>query len=244
MTDNGVSDYDMPNRTWPPSADVSGIPDASLAALLEGATSAADAPVSLRQVADVLAALRAEPASDEVAGQVAAIAEFRRHAGASARSARSRRTRPAALRPLPLLRTRVGSVATAVVLGLGGFAAAAYAGALPAAAQQAAHDAIGAPKPKASRAQGHRGAPVGPNAKGHAAFGLCSAYLQGKENGSHAANSVALRNLAKAAGGAANVRGYCASVTHPGAAQSGARGQGGAPDSGERTHPTGKPPHP
>jgi hypothetical protein len=40
------------------------------------------------------------------------------------------------------------------------------------------------------------------------------------------------------------VRGYCASVAHPGAAQSGARGPGGGPAPGERTHPTGKPPHP
>ena len=59
MTDRGVSDYDMPNRTWP-RADVSGIPDASLSALLADAP-AADSP-ALRPVADVLAALRAEPA--------------------------------------------------------------------------------------------------------------------------------------------------------------------------------------
>jgi len=147
--------------------------------------------------------------------------------------------------PLALIRTRAGSVATAAVVGLGGIAAAAYAGALPAAVQLAAHNTIGAPTPTphASHAASHA-TPVGPNASGHPAFGLCTAFLNGKDQGSRAGTSVAFRNLERAAGGAANVRAFCARQSHPGTARSAASHRGDAPDPGQRTHPTGKPPHP
>jgi hypothetical protein len=251
MTDRGVSDYDMPDRTWPPSVDMSGIPEASLAALLEGATPAADATAPLQHVADVLAALRAEPAGDEAAGHNAAIAEFRSRVGVSSRPGHSHRRKPGPFMLPALTRSRVGTAAIAAVVGLGGMAAAAYAGALPAVAQQAAHDVIGAPgsapKPQASRtnpATVQPGTPVGPNPSGHPSFGLCTAYLDGKERGSHAEKPAAFRNLETAAGGAGNVRAYCAGVPHPGAAQSAARHRGGEPESGTRTHPTGEPPRP
>ena len=241
MTDRGVSDYDMPNRTWPPSADVSGIPDAALSGLLAGDTPGADAPASLHRVADALAALRAEPAADEKAGQAAALAEFRSRVGLSPQPFRTRRTRPAVL--MPLLRTRAGAAGTAAVIGFGGILAAAYADALPAAAQMVAHNTIGAPRPAADHQDnpgaGHRGTPVGPDATGHPRFGLCTAYLHGKEHGNAAVKSVAFRNLEKAAGGAANVRSYCAGVLHPGASQ-----DHGEPPASQKPHPTGRPPHP
>jgi hypothetical protein len=246
MTDRGVSDYDMPNRTWP-AADPAGIPDRSLEALLEGTTPAADTPAPLRHVAEVLAVLRAAPAADEGAGQAAAIAEFRRRV-VSPSLLHARRRQPALLLPPPLLRTRVGAAATAAVVGLGGLAGAAYAGALPAAAQLVAHDTIGAPgpmpKPPASPAASHHATPVGPNASGQPRFGLCTAYLHGKERGRAAEKSVAFRNLERAAGGADSVRAYCAGVPHPGAAQSNARHQGDGSQSRDKAHPTGKPPHP
>ena len=243
MTDRGVSDYDMPNRTWPPSTDVSGTPDTALARLLAGDTPAVDGSASVRHVADVLAALRAGPAADEAAGQAAALAEFRRRAGDWPRQSRSRRIGPAVL--WPLLRTRAGAAGTAAVLGFGGIVAAAYADALPAAAQVVAHAAIGAPRPnhQDNPAAGHRGTPVGPDASGQPRFGLCTAYLHGKEHGSAAQKSVAFRNLVKAAGGAANVQSYCAGVPHPGASQSAAR-RHGEPAASEKPHLTGKPPHP
>lgn len=246
MTDRGVSDYDMPNRTWPPRTDVSGIPDAALAALLAGTTPPADdSTASLRHVADVLAALRAEPAADEMAGRAAALTEFRRRVSGSARPARSRRVSPAAL--MPVLRTRAGAAGTAAVLGFGGIVAAAYAGALPAAAQSVAHDTIGAPRPASdhqhSPAAGHSGTPVGPNASGPAGFGLCTAYTHATEHGSAAQKSVAFRNLARAAGGPANVPSYCAALAHPGASQPTTR-QPGDGSAGDKPHPTGKPPHP
>ena len=61
------------------------------------------------------------------------------------------------------------------------------------------------------------GTPVGPDASGPAAFGLCNAWThhqaQDKEK---PGNSVAFRNLAKAAGGEAKIAAYCAKVPHPG----------------------------
>lgn len=248
MTDGGVSDYDMPNCTWPPAAEASGITDASLGALLEGGTPGPDAPLRLQHVADVLGALRAGPMADEVAGQDAAVAEYRARIGRSAQSAHSGRRRRAVLTPPPLLRTRVGTAAAAAVVGLGGVAAAAYAGALPAAAQQAAHDTIGAPRPSprphASPAAGHASTPAGPDASGHPRSGLCTAYLDGKQRGRQDEKSVAFRNLEQAAGGTANVPGYCAGVPHPGVSPPQARHQDGGRQPGDRTHPTGKPPHP
>jgi hypothetical protein len=245
MTQCGVSDYDMPDRTSPTRTDVSAIPDAALSALLTGEMAAVDAPASLRHIADVLAALRAAPAADETAGRAAALAEFDRWVSRSPQPARSRRISRAVL--LPLLRTRAGAAWTAAILGFGGIAAAAYAGALPAVAQTAAHDAIGAPRPVSEQqenpAAGHSGTPVGPNASGHPRFGLCTAYSHAREHGSSAQKSVAFRNLAKAAGGAANVPSYCAGVSHPGASQRQARHLRGEPKSGRKQHPTGKPPH-
>jgi hypothetical protein len=241
MTDRGVSDYDMPNRAWPPSPDLSAIPDAALCGLLAGETPAADAPASLQRVADALAALRGEPAADEKAGQAAALAEFRRRAGLSSRPSRSRWIRPAVL--MPMLRTRAGAAGTAAVVGFGGILTAAYADALPAAAQIVAHNTIGAPRPAANHqdnpAAGQSGTPVGPNASGHARFGLCTAYLHGKEHGHAAEKSVAFRNLEKAAGGAANVPSYCAGVPHPGASQ-----HHSEPAASQKPRPTGRPPHP
>jgi len=243
MTDRGVSDYDMPNPTWPPSAEVSAIPDTALASLLAGDTAAVDESPSVRHLADVLAALRAEPAPDERAGQAATLAEFRRRSGHTPRRSRSRRISPAVL--MPLLRTRAGAAGTAAVLGFGGIVAAAYADALPAMAQVVAHDTIGAPRPnhQDNPAAGHSGTPVGPSASGQPRFGLCTAYFHGKEHGNAAQKAVAFRNLVKAAGGTANVQSYCAGVPHPGASQSAAR-RHGEPAASEKPHPTGKPPHP
>ena len=58
--------------------------------------------------------------------------------------------------------------------------------------------------------------PVGPDATGPAAFGLCTAFGKGGLNSA----SVAYRNLAQAAGGASNIATYCATVKAPGQAAS------------------------
>ena len=141
-----------------------------------------------------------------------------------------------------LLSAKAAAAAAVAVVGLGGVATAAFANALPSAAQQFAHDTIGAPSPHASHSAhpgnntnaDHSGTPVGPNASGAAAFGLCTAFTNATQHGSAAQKAVAFGNLEKAAGGAANVGSFCASVAHPGAS--------GTPGSGAPTsHPTGAP---
>jgi hypothetical protein len=129
--------------------------------------------------------------------------------------------------------------ATAVTLG-GGAVAAAYTGVLPASMQKLAHDTIGAPPATPSASPARSGSPVGPNAAGHAAYGLCTAYAHLTAHGSAQQKAVAFRNLATAAGGAANVTAYCAAVAHPGAAHP--TGQPSTlPAQAPTSHPTGKP---
>ncbi len=130
-----------------------------------------------------------------------------------------------------LLSAKAAAAAVAATATIGGLATAAYAGALPAPAQQFAHDAIGAPSPNASSHPSAQSTPVGPDATGPAAFGLCTAYDHAKAHGTASQQAVAFRNLAAAAGGAANVDAYCATVAHPGTSPS------GAPSS----HPSGPP---
>jgi hypothetical protein len=119
----------MPNSPWLSRRDVPEIDDTSLAALLEGTRLPADAPPPLRPLAETLAALTAPPASDELAGEVAAMAEFRNRLGGQARAGRSHRRR----RPLlaPLASARAAVAAGAAALSLGGFATAAFAGGAP-----------------------------------------------------------------------------------------------------------------
>lgn len=124
------------------------------------------------------------------------------------------------------LSAKAAAAAAVAVVGLGGAATAAYAGGLPSTAQQFPHDAIGAPSPHASSARARNNTnasrsatPVGPSASGPAAFGLCTAYAHATQHGTAARKAVAFRNLEKAAGGAANVTSFCASVAHPGASR-------------------------
>ena len=142
-----------------------------------------------------------------------------------------------------LLSAKAGAAVAIVAVGLGGVATAAYAGKLPASAQQFAHDTIGAPAAHQShhhgRATGQAGTPVGPNATGHARYGLCNAYAHVSEHGNGVHHSVAFRNLVKAAGGADKVAGYCADVPHPGASRSRSSHPTGKPTT-HPNHPTGK----
>ena len=65
----------MPNIPQSPLQDGSAVTDADLVALLAGKRDVAPA---LQPVADVLAALSAEPSLGELAGETRAVAEFRR----------------------------------------------------------------------------------------------------------------------------------------------------------------------
>jgi len=140
-----------------------------------------------------------------------------------------------------LLSARAAAAAAVAALSVGGLATAAFAGALPAPAQQFAHHTIGAPAAHPTQTTGaHPGAaatPVGPDATGPAAFGLCTAWAHAKAHGTHSRQSVAFRNLAAAAGGASHVAAYCAAVPHPGASSS----HSSHPTGPRASHPTGPP---
>ena len=131
----------MPNIPQPQRQDEPVVTDADLAGLLAGTT---DAAPGLRPVADVLAALTAEPTGMELAGEAGALAEFRRRAGA--RVPAQRASRGTGLRSR--LGVKVGASVTAVAVVLGGGAVAAFADVLPAPIQRLAHEAIGAPIPQ------------------------------------------------------------------------------------------------
>jgi hypothetical protein len=222
----------MPNMLWQGHQDAPESP--SLTALLAGMELPAGAPAELQPVADALAALRAGPTSDELSGEAVALAAFRDQVAVPDASQRRARQR----RPVfsPLLSARAAAAAVAAALCIGGVATAAYTGTLPAPVQQLAHVAFGAP-PAASgtHAGAHSGTiPARPSAAGHAAFGLCTAWAHARAHGNAEQRAAAFRNLAAAAGGAAKVAAYCATVAHPGTSPS-----TGPPAKGKpTTHPT------
>jgi hypothetical protein len=160
VTGNDVPDVDMPNIPQPQRQDEPVVTDADLAALLAGTT---DVAPGLRPVADVLAALVAEPTGMEFAGEASALAEFRRRAGEPVPARRARRsTNGRSSR----FRVKVGASVTAVAVVLGGGAAAAFAGVLPAPIQRLAHEAIGAPMPQPRHDTTPRSRPPAPSWSG------------------------------------------------------------------------------
>jgi len=243
-----VSDADMPNIPGSQRADVPELPDGALDALLTGDPGTDEAYAGLQPAAALLAALNAAPQDGELAGHARALAEFRRRGGMPVHARRSARRRSRLLTALLTVKAAAAAAATATV-ALGGVAAAAYTGTLPAPAQQFAHSVIGAPSPQPGHRPGtpqpgHRpGTPqatpartgaVGPDATGPAAFGLCTAYTHAKAHGTASQKATAFRNLAAAAGGAAKIAAYCATVAHPGNSQP-------SQPASARTHPGGQP---
>jgi len=129
-------------------------------ALLSGRELAEDPDAGVRHASDVLAALLAGPAPDELVGEAAAMAEFVSRVGAPVHARRSRR--------LPVLagRTwagRAAAAAAAAALAVIGMATASYAGVLPAPVQRLAHELFGAPAAQTGGGHHHaapRPAPV------------------------------------------------------------------------------------
>jgi len=129
---------------------------------------------------------------------------------------------------------RIKIALSALITAVVAFGATGYAGALPHGAQDVAHTLIGAPaashsakskhhpnshanshaKTHADKGKSH-GTPVGPNASGSAAYGLCNAYKHSHQHGKSLGHSIAMRNLARAAGGSGNITAYCATVPRP-----------------------------
>ncbi|QGN58560.1 hypothetical protein GKE56_12440 [Nostocoides sp. HKS02] len=168
-----------------------------------------------------------------------------------------------------LVGTTLGATIAGVAVALGGTAVVAYTAAIPPSAHQSVHVPVGTPTTetetdatetatetadgtKTSSASGSA-TPVGPDATGPAAFGLCTAWTHHQSSPGASKDSVAFKNLATAAGGEGNIAAYCATITHPGTtshptakatshpgATSHRNGKGkgkGKPSS----HPTGKP---
>ncbi len=164
----------------------------------------------------------------------------------------------------------VAAAATGLVAIGGTATAAAFAGALPASLQTTAHTTLGAPapddgteqepstdtstdptsptdsEPTDSESPAPTSTPVGPDATGPAAFGLCNAYA----HGGLATVSVAYQSLVTAAGGADGIEAYCLTVVKPGASANHAADKPksdagdkpkGRPADKPKTHPTGKP---
>ena len=209
--------------------------DADLDAILSGNDLPLDADPALVSLAASLAALT-EASAPELGQDVPTrVRDAYRDAFATSNQPFDRES--AGRRPM--LRSLLNAKAAAVAVAAGGLSlgglTAAYAGALPDAAQNFAHHAIGAPA-----AQPHQpaGKPVGPDASGHAAYGLCTAWKHAQDSGK-ASDAPAFRNLITAAGGADQVDGYCAAVFASKAGEHG-KGHGHAPASHEN-HPTGKP---
>jgi len=225
----------MPNFLWSVRRDVSATEDTPLTALLAGTELPADVAAGLQPVADVLAALRAAPESDELSGEATALAEFRQQVGVSIHPRGSRRRRPTLL---GTLLTAKGAAAAAIAaLSLSG-AAAAATGNLPAPLQRLAHDTVGAPAAQSSNASGSQGSPVGPDATGPAQHGLCTAYANARAHGSAAfKHSIAFKNLVTAAGSASKVDAFCQDATGSPAPSSPA----GSANSQATSHPTGAP---
>jgi hypothetical protein len=194
--------------------------------LLTGRLDPADAPPGYRPVAALLAAVSAPPDTEELAGQAAIVAVF----AAAARSHSPQLIDPRRSRVLTKLLTAKAAVAVLGVLMTGGVAAAAT-GNLPAPAQQAAHALLGGagvPAPAQATAT-TRPHPVGPQAAGPTAQGLCRAWSAG-QGGQHGSklDAPAFAALTKAAGGTNQIAAYCAQVS---ANTPAGAGQGAPPSS-------------
>jgi len=198
------------------------------------------APLGDPALAPLHAALTAEPAPTEVAGEAEALAAYRAVSwGRTAVPARRRALwRPAVLSSVltTALATKVGAAAAAGTVALSGAAAAAYTGNLPDSLQDVAHKTIKAPAAKDKAPKAPPAQAVGPDAAGPAAWGLCQAFAKekpaqdqaqdqaqeqpngkanGKAKGKAKERSVAYRNLVRAAGGEDKVEAYCSSVPRP-----------------------------
>jgi hypothetical protein len=210
--------------------------------LLTGRLDPADAPPGYTPVAALLAAVSAPPDTEELAGQAAVVAVF----GTAARSHSPQLIDPRRSRVLTKLLTAKVAATALGVLMTGGVAAAAT-GNLPAPAQQAAHALLGGagvPAPAEATAT-TRAHPVGPDAAGPAAQGLCRAWSAG-QGGQHGSklDAPAFAALTKAAGSSDQIAAYCARVTasRPGGAAQGAPSSLPASTTAGPGHGQGSPP--
>ena len=245
MTGGGAYDGDMPTFPRTTQGEIPPVGDPTYDALLARTLAPDDAPTGLRPVAEGFAALYEAPVNVKPAAERNALAAFR---GAIGRPAEPPARPPRRRRPVltSLLSAKLAAAAAAAAVTLSGAAAAAYAGKLPAPAQKFAHDTIGAPKTPGAQ-PAHSATPQPTVLPVASAYGLCTAYAHQKAPGRDAQKATAFRKLAAAAGGAAHISAYCATVPHPGNPSPGATSAHPAgkpstlPSQAQHTHPVGKP---
>lgn len=204
------------------------------------------------ELARVAFLLSAQPSRRELTGLDGALDTFRAHVSAP----HAKRRRPSMI--ATLAGAKLGATIAGIAVGLGGAATVAYVSAntpatpatpttpntsvtAPASSQSASNAAGRQTTDQAKQGQDAKGAPVGPDASGPAAHGLCTAWENVAGNGK-AMDSVAFRNLIEAAGGEDKVGAFCAEVDAPG--KSGDRATGkpeDAPTGKPEAVPTGKP---
>ena len=211
------------------SDDEHELSDADVDSILKGRRPLGGAPEAHR-LADVMNALSSPPERSELVGYSEVMATYGRA------FARPRSRRVAMISSAAGLKAMASAAGAAVALGGVAtivFASGAMGPAHPTLVAPVATSATKTTAPKDDKT----GTPVGPDASGPAAFGLCNAWThhQDKDRDKNQAkdgdkdedrakdqdkdgpgNSVAFRNLAEAAGGEAKIAAYCAKVPHPG----------------------------
>ena len=159
----------MPNFPWPKHRDEPVTGDPSLAELLAWAEFTPGSAPEMKPVGEILAALTAGPADDELVGEAAALAAYRNRDGVPRPATRARRRKWRPLFPFLSARAAATVTAAAAVLIIGALATVAYTQALPAPVQRLAHVIIGAPTTGSGPAMGPspaRRGTAGPGATG------------------------------------------------------------------------------
>lgn len=200
------------------------------------------------ELARVAFLLTAQPSERELTGLDGALTAFRAHVSAP----QPKRRRPSMI--TTLAGAKLGATIAGVAVGLGGAATVAYVSANTPATPDTRATAPASPAQGAAgdtdrvaeaaenaKAKKDKGTPVGPDATGPAAHGLCTAW-QGVAGNGKAMDSVAFQNLVEAAGGEDEVEHFCAGVDAPGKSEDRATGKPDTVPTGKpETVPTGKP---
>ena len=189
------------------------------------------------ELARVAFLLSTRPSERELSGFDGPLEAFRAHVSAP----KPKRRRPSMISTLA--GAKLGATIAGIAVGLGGAATVAYVTAstpatpgtraTAAATPTQANAAVDAGENPKRDGKKDEATPVGPDATGSAAHGLCTAWKNVAGNGK-AMESVAFRNLITAAGGEDEVEAFCAEVDAPGKSGDHATGK-------TKTAPTGKP---
>ena len=170
-------------------------------------------------LAPLLAALTAEPADRKLEGLTPALAAFRAHVASPSPRTRWRRSMLTSLAG-----AKLGVAIAATAATVGGAATVAYVTTAASDAPETAATASPTQIPSADPTQKDKagkdaepGTPVGPDATGSPAYGLCTAW-KGVAASGKAMDSVALQNLVEAAGTEDDIEAFCAEVPAPGEA--------------------------